>query len=72
MLRTHEEKVARISWKQNVRQDTFVLFSVGGFTDELRAIADARDDVVFVDDSRKRAVFGRTPSGCSSLRFGFL
>ena len=51
VLRTLEGKSARIPWKKGERSDTFVLFSVSGFTDELRAIADARHDVLLVDDS---------------------
>lgn len=51
VLRALEEKVASIPWERDKRADTFILFSVGGFTDELRAVADARDDVVLVDDS---------------------
>ena len=51
VLRALEEKVARIPWEKDARADTLVLFSVSGFTDELRRIADARDDVLLVDDS---------------------
>lgn len=51
VLRTLEEKVARVPWEKDVRVDTFAIFSVSGFTDELRRIADARDDVLLVDDS---------------------
>lgn len=52
VLRALEEKAAGIPWEKDARRDTFALFSVSGFTDDLRAIADARDDVVLVDDSR--------------------
>ena len=51
VLRTLEEKVARVPWEKDARVDTFAIFSVSGFTDELRRIADARDDVLLVDDS---------------------
>ena len=50
VLRCLENKVARVPWEQERRTDAFVLFSVSGFTDELRAIAAARDDVLLVDD----------------------
>lgn len=52
VLRTLEEKVAHVPWERDARADSFVLFSVSGFTDELRRIADARGDVLLVDDSR--------------------
>lgn len=51
VLRTLEEKVARVPWEKDARSDTFALFSASGFTDELRQIAGERDDVVLVDDS---------------------
>ena len=51
VLRTLEDKVARVPWEKDARAETFAIFSVSGFTDELRRIADARDDVLLVDDS---------------------
>lgn len=51
VLRSLEERAAGVAWKRHERSDAFVLFSVSGFTDALRAVADARDDVVLVDDS---------------------
>lgn len=51
VLRAFEEKAARIPWERDRRTDAFALFSASGFTDELREIAGARDDVVLVDDS---------------------
>lgn len=51
VLRTLEEKVARVPWERDTRADSFALFSVSGFTDELRRIAAARGDVLLVDDS---------------------
>lgn len=51
VLRTLEEKVAHVPWERDTRADSFALFSVSGFTDELRRIAAARGDVLLVDDS---------------------
>ena len=51
VLRALEEKAARVPWERDRRTDAFALFSASGFTDELREIAGARDDVVLVDDS---------------------
>ncbi len=56
VLRALEEKAARVPWQKGERVDGFVLFSVSGFTDELRLIAEARDDVVLVDDSEQGSV----------------
>ena len=52
VLRALEDKATRVSWEKDERTDTFALFSVSGFTDELRGIAEKRDDVMLVDDSR--------------------
>ena len=46
-----EKKAARVPWKQHARRDLFVLFSIGGFTDDLKALARVRDDIILVDDS---------------------
>ena len=51
VLRTLEEKVACVPWEKDARANAFALFSVSGFTDELRQIAAARDDVLLADDS---------------------
>ncbi|WP_102372554.1 ATP-binding protein [Enorma phocaeensis] len=50
VLRGLESKVERVPWERGDRTDAFALFSVSGFTDELRAIAADRDDVLLVDD----------------------
>lgn len=51
VLHALEETAARVPWERGERTDVFALFSVSGFTDELRKIAEARDDVLLVDDS---------------------
>lgn len=50
MLRDLEDKAARVPWERDGRTDMFALFSVRGFTDALRELAGARDDVLQVDD----------------------
>lgn len=52
VLRDLEAKAARVPWERDGRTDTFALFSVSGFTEGLRELAEARDDVLLVDDSR--------------------
>lgn len=50
VLRDLEQKAERVSWKKQDRRVWFVLFSIGGFTDELKLLAESRDDVLLVDD----------------------
>ena len=46
-----EQKAERVSWNKDRRKTWFVLFSMGSFTDELRQLAEARSDLLLVDDS---------------------
>ena len=50
VLRELEQKAEHVSWNQNYRQTWFVLFSMYGFTDELKQLAEARSDLLLVDD----------------------
>jgi len=40
------EKAAQVDWKRNNRNNHFILFSAGGFTDELIKIAETRNDLI--------------------------
>lgn len=51
VLTALERKAERVPWHLGERKDTFVLFSISGFTDALQAVAEARDDVLLIDDS---------------------
>lgn len=51
VLHDLERKAELVPWRKDERISWFVLFSIGGFTDELRAIASARDDVLLLDDA---------------------
>ena len=50
ILRDLEQKAERVPWEKTRRKEWFVLFSAGGFTDELRELAAVRSDVLLVDD----------------------
>ena len=50
ILRDLEEKTKSVSWEQSKRKVWYVLFSAEGFTDELKALAAQRDDVLLFDD----------------------
>ena len=50
ILRELEQKAEHVSWNQGRRQTWFVLFSMGGFTDELTRLAEERTDLLLVDD----------------------
>lgn len=44
-----EEKSYRVEWKSGSRKVWYILFSVSGFTDELKALASKRADVMLSD-----------------------
>ena len=58
VLRELEQKAERVSWNKDHRKTWFVLFSMGGFTDDLRQLAEARSDLLLVDDSIDASVRG--------------
>lgn len=45
ILRALEEKARVVDWKKENRNNHFILFAINGFTDELRELVKARDDV---------------------------
>ena len=45
VLRELEAKAKTVSWEKEKRKTWFVLFSVNGFTEELRAVAETRTDL---------------------------
>lgn len=51
VLRALEGRASRVPREGDERTDVFALFSVSGFTEELREIVEARGDVLLVDDS---------------------
>jgi AAA+ ATPase superfamily predicted ATPase len=48
VLRDLEQKADAVPWKSETRHNYFVLFSIGGFSGELKAIAESRGDVLLV------------------------
>ncbi len=49
VLKTLEEKTQFVEWHRNHRKVWYVLFSINGFTDDLKALAEQRDDVLLVE-----------------------
>jgi AAA+ ATPase superfamily predicted ATPase len=47
-LRDLEQKAGAVPWKNDIRRNYFVLFSIGGFSRELQSIAESRGDVLLV------------------------
>lgn len=41
-----EEKAEKVAWNKSDRKNWFILFSTGGFTPELKELADKRNDVI--------------------------
>jgi hypothetical protein len=42
-------KARAVDWKKSERHEHYVLFAIHGFSDELRAIARERDDLLLVE-----------------------
>ena len=51
VLRELEQKAEHVTWNKDRRKTWFVLFSMGGFTDDLCQLAKTRSDLLLVDDS---------------------
>lgn len=49
VLTALEEKSRLVSWGPSDRREMFVLFSISGFSDKLRDIANRRDDVLLIE-----------------------
>ncbi len=50
VLRDLERKAALVDWKKGSRKDWFILFSASGFTEDLKALAKSRDDLLLVEE----------------------
>jgi hypothetical protein len=48
VLRGLEQKADAVPWKKEDRRSYFVIFSIGGFTGELKAAAESRNDLLLV------------------------
>jgi hypothetical protein len=44
------EKEQSVAWERNCRKVWYVLFSASGFTEELKAIAAEREDLLLFDE----------------------
>ena len=63
ILRELEQKAEHVSWNKDHRQTWLVLFSMGGFTDELKQLAEGRTDLLLVDDREYGTASGMCSSG---------
>ena len=50
VLRDLEAKTDSVAWERDNRKVWYVLFSASGFTDELKALAESRDDLLLCDE----------------------
>jgi len=48
VLRNLEQKAGQVEWNKSERKDHFILFSVNGFTDELRELSRIRKDLILM------------------------
>jgi len=46
ILRTLEEKAKSVEWNQKTRRQWYVLFSINGFTDDLKYLAETKKDIL--------------------------
>lgn len=52
ILRELEKKAETVEWQKGRRKEWYILFSSGGFTEDLRELASSRDDLILIDDSQ--------------------
>jgi len=50
VLRDLEAKTTSVAWERDNRKVWYVLFSASGFTDELKALAESREDLLLCDE----------------------
>ena len=50
VLHALEAKACDVTWERDRRKVWYVLFSISGFSDELRNHAATRDDLLLIDD----------------------
>ena len=48
VLRKLEEKASLVDWRKGSRKEWFVLFGINGFTEDLKALAQERDDLLLL------------------------
>ena len=53
VLHALEAKVCDVAWERDRRKVWYVLFSISGFSDELRNHAATRDDLLLIDDGER-------------------
>ena len=52
VLRDLEAKTTSVAWERDNRKVWYVLFSASGFTDELKAVAESREDLLLCDEQK--------------------
>ena len=45
-----EEKAKLVDWNKESRNETYILFSINGYTEKLKKIANARNDIILAED----------------------
>lgn len=50
VLRDLEAKAESVTWQRNRRKEWYVLFSAAGFTEDLKALAQTRDDLLLFEE----------------------
>lgn len=50
VLRGLEQKAKKVAWRRNTRRVWYVLFGAQGFTEELKALAETRSDLLLFDE----------------------
>ena len=63
VLRDLEAKTASVAWERDNRKVWYVLFSASGFTDELKAFAESREDLLLCDEQDSPQVTAHLSTG---------
>jgi hypothetical protein len=56
VLRALEQKERSVAWERSYRKVWYVLFSVAGFTEELKALAQSREDLLLCDEQEYQTI----------------
>lgn len=43
-----EQKADKVDWKKSERRNHFIIFSISGFSDDLKKLAETRDDLILM------------------------
>lgn len=45
-----EEKTELVNWNKESRNETYILFSINGYTEKLKKLVNLRNDIILAED----------------------